>query len=76
MLYVFITKALYGILKSALWWYKELRKKLEAYGFGVNRYNPCVVNADINRKQMTVMWHVDNIKVSHMESLELHKFGQ
>ncbi len=35
VLYVRITKALYGILKSALWWYKELRKMLENYGFEV-----------------------------------------
>ncbi len=54
-MYVCITKALYGMLKSALWWYKELRKKLEAYNFEVNPYNFCVANADMNGKQMTVM---------------------
>ncbi len=64
------------MLKLALWWYKKLRKKLEAYDFEVNPYDPCVTNADINGSQMTVMWHVDDLKVSHMEQTKLKKFGQ
>ncbi len=76
LLYVCITKARYGILKSAPWWYKELRKKLENYGFEVNLYNPCVANADVNGSQMTATWYVDDLKVSHMELMELKKVGQ
>ncbi len=75
VLYVRITKALHSMLKSALWWYKELRKNLEVYGFEINPYDPCAANSDINRKQMTVTWHVDELKVSHMELSELQKFG-
>ncbi len=48
---------------------------MEAYGFEVNLYDPCVAYVDLNRNQMTVTWHVDDLKVSHMESLELQKFG-
>ena len=36
VLYVRIAKALYGMLKSALWWYKELRKRLKEFRFKVN----------------------------------------
>ncbi len=53
------------MLKSALWFYKELRADLEADGFIVNDYDPCVANKIDNWTQMTVTWHVDDLKVSH-----------
>ena len=64
MLYVHMNKALYGLLQSALLFYKKLRKDLEDYGFKINLYDPCVANTMINGHQMTVMWHVDDPKVS------------
>jgi len=70
-----LSKALYGMLKSALWFYEKLRKDLEAYGFKVNPYDPCVANADINGSQMTVTWHVDDLKVSHADEKEIDKFA-
>ena len=74
-LYVKLSKALYGMLKSALWFYGKLRKDLEAYGFKVNPYDPCVANAEINGSQMTVTWHVDDLKVSHADEKEIDKFA-
>ena len=65
ILYVKMSKALYGMLKSALWFYKKLKKDLEAYWFLINPYDLCVANSMINGKQMTVTWHVDDLKVSH-----------
>ena len=56
--YVRIQKALYGCLKSALLFYENLVEDLEAYGFRVNPYNPCVANNMIGGKQLTVCWHV------------------
>ena len=47
MLYVKMSKALYGILKLALWFYKKLKVDLEAYGFTINPYDPCVANTMI-----------------------------
>ena len=38
ILYVKMSKALYGMLKSALWFYKKLKKDLKSYGFVVNPY--------------------------------------
>ncbi len=49
---------------------------MEAYGFEVNLYDSCVANTNVSGKKMTVTWHVENLKVSHMESLELQKFCQ
>ena len=36
MLYVRLSKALYGLLESALLFYKKLHGELEEYGFKVN----------------------------------------
>ncbi len=43
-LYVCMTKALYGMLKSALWFYEKLRDDLDANGFIINDYDPCIAN--------------------------------
>jgi hypothetical protein len=42
----------------------------------LNPYDPCVTNKMVNGKQMTVCWHVDNLKVSHMDLAEVTRFGQ
>jgi len=73
LLYVKMSKALYGMLKSALWFYKKL--DLKHYGFVINPYDPCVANATINGKQMTVTCHVDDLKVSHKDPAEITKFA-
>ena len=67
LLYVKTNKSRYGMLKSALQFYKKFRSDIEEYGFKVNPYNPCVANADLNGHQMTVTWHVDDLKVSHKD---------
>ena len=43
-------------------------------GFEVNPYDPCVANKMINGTQITVTWHVDDLKISHKESDEVTKF--
>jgi len=42
-------------------------------GFELNPYDPCVANKMINGKQMTIGWHVDDCKVSHVEEAEVDK---
>ena len=74
ILYVRLLKALYGLLRSALLFYKKLRGDLEKMGFEVNPYNPCVANKMINGSQMTVTWHVNDLKISHKESTGVKKF--
>ena len=65
MLYVRLSKALYGMLRAALFFYKRLMSDLEGMGFEVNLYDPCVAKKMVNGHQMTVYWHVDDLKVSH-----------
>ena len=52
MLYVRLSKALYGMLRAALLFYKKLRGDLEDMGFEVNPY-PCVANKSIKGAQCT-----------------------
>ena len=76
VLYVRLQKALYSCLKSALLFYKKLVADLEAYGFKINPYNPCVANKMIGGKQLTVCWHLDNLKTSCVDANEVTKMIQ
>jgi len=67
ILYVKMLKALYGMLKSSLLYYKKFRKDIEEIGFEVNPYDPCVANRMVNGKQHTIVWHVDDLKSSHVD---------
>ena len=72
-LYVRLQKALYGCLKSALLFYKKLVGDLEAYGFKINPYDPCVANKMIGGKQLTVCWHMYDLKISCVDANEVTK---
>ena len=50
LLYVKINKALYGLLKSVLLFYKKLVASIEAYCFQDSPHDPYVANAMINGK--------------------------
>jgi hypothetical protein len=73
VLYVKLQNALYGCLMSALLFYLKLVADLEAKYFEINPHNPCVANKMIKGKQFTVRWHVDAVKLSHMEEGEVTK---
>ena len=67
VLYVELRKALYGTMRAALLFWKLLTSKLEAWGFKINPYDWCVANKTINGQQCTIIWHVDDLKISHAE---------
>ena len=67
VLYVVLKKALYGTLRAALLFWRKLTKHLVDQGFVINPYNWCVVNKTINNKQCTIVWHVDDLKISHVK---------
>ena len=46
---------------------------MEAFGFEVNPYDPCVANKMANGSQITVTWHVDDLKILHKDSGEVTK---
>ena len=67
IIYAKANKAIYGTLKAALLFWKKLKGKLEEWGFVQNPYDPCTMNKIINGRQATIVWHVDDLKISHCE---------
>ena len=66
VLYLVLKKALYGCVKSALLFWEDLSGKLIKRGYILNPYDRCVANKVINGSQMTIIWHVDDLKMSHV----------
>lgn len=58
---------MYGTIQAAKLWYLNLSKTLEDMGFEVNPYYGCVMNKMVDGKQYTVVWHIDDLKVSHVD---------
>ena len=67
VLYLQLLKALYGCVQSALLWYELFSSTLEKEGFVINPVEPCVANKIINGKVCTVLWYVDDVKISHVD---------
>ena len=76
VLYVIVVNTLYGIFVYSSLFHKNLEKDLENSGFIVNPYDICLVNCRVNRKQHTVVQHVDNIKSSHVKLRVNNQFIQ
>ena len=68
VIYVVMSKALYGMLESSLLYYKKFRNDIEGRGYTVNPYDACVANKVVEDKQHTVCWHVDDLKASHVNT--------
>ena len=66
VIYVKLKKALYGTLQAALLFWKDLSGKLESWGYDTDPYNPSAINKIINEEQKALLWHVDNIKMLHV----------
>ena len=56
--------------------YNSLAVDLEAYGFIINPYEPCVANKTIGGKQLTVCWYVEDLKISCVDTNEVTKMIQ
>jgi hypothetical protein len=67
LIYCRLNVALYGTLKAAILFWKNLTGFLKEQGFEINPYDWCVANKMINRKQCTIVWHVDDLKISHVD---------
>ena len=67
VLYSRVLQAIYGCIESALLWYNLFKSTLEGMGFTINPYDRCVANKIVNGHQCTVVWYVDDAKVSHKD---------
>jgi hypothetical protein len=65
-IYLMLRKALYGCIKSALLFWENFSGKLIMRGYELNVYDRCVANKIINNTQITIIWHVDDLKISHV----------
>ena len=66
VIYTELDKGLYGMLQAALLFWQNLHGFLvNTIGFTPNPYDHCVVNKEIDGKQYTIGWHIDDIKISH-----------
>ena len=75
VMYMELLKALYSTLHAArLFWQKLSKQLIDVWGFTPNKYDDCVVNKTTKGHQMTVVWHVDDLKVSQVDSKEVDKF--
>jgi Reverse transcriptase (RNA-dependent DNA polymerase) len=66
-LYVRCNKAIYGCVVSGMLWYELFSTTLEQNGFTINPYDFCVANATIEGSQCTIVWYVDDTKISHAQ---------
>ena len=64
------------MLVTAMLFYHKLTKALLSYGYKLNPYDLCVANNMVNSKQLTVCWHVDNLKSSHINPKVNNEFLQ
>ena len=44
-----------------------MKKLINEWNFEPNKYDNCVMNKCVEGKQLTVSWHMDDPKVSHMD---------
>ena len=71
VLYVELVKALYGTIRAALIFWRKFTKQLINWGFTVNPYDWCVANKQVQGSQLTITWHVDDLKISHVNKAVL-----
>ena len=62
-------------MKAAVLYYKRFVKNLKSIGFALNPYDSCVTNKTLQYKQLTVVWHVDDIKFSHVDLVVVANTG-
>ena len=48
-----------------MFFWKNVPTYLKSWGFEINPYNWCVANNMADGKQITAVWHVDDLKISH-----------
>jgi hypothetical protein len=64
-IYLRLTRALYGCILSAQQFWKHLSTNLLSNGYVLIKYDPCVANKEIDGSQITIVWHVDDLKISN-----------
>jgi hypothetical protein len=53
--------------KSSYTLREKLSCQLQEWGFTINPYSACVANKIIDGHQCTILWHVNDLKISHVK---------
>ena len=69
VLYVHITQAIYRMVVSAKLIYCKQTKAWLSYSLELDPYDPCVLNKMVNGEQLTIFWHVADLKSSHIDPM-------
>ena len=70
-LYGKLNRALYGTILGVKLFYNKLSLELVKLEFEQNPYNKCTFNKMVNGEQLTIVFHVDNLKASHKQQAVL-----
>ena len=66
VIYAELNRALYGTLQAVLLFWKDLSKFfVDDIRFMINQYDWCIHHKDIDGKQCTTGWHVNDLTISH-----------
>jgi hypothetical protein len=78
LLYAKLSKAIYSFLESFLILYKKIVDDLMKHSspFTINPYDPCITNATIAGYQMTITWHINDLKILHIDPFQVTKLYQ
>jgi len=60
--------AIYGTMVVSLLYYHKFTKSLTLIHFEMNPYDPCIANKMVDGKQMTICYHMDDCKLSHVST--------
>ncbi len=53
---------------AALLYYKKFVKSLTKQGYNINPYGGCLANKVVKGKQVTICFHINDFKISHISS--------
>ena len=70
ILHVKLQKSIYSYLNAALLFCEKLDRDIQMIKVVIKSYDPCVANKMVNGKQLTMIWHMDNLKLSHVYERE------
>ena len=75
LMYREMNRAIYRHLLSGILWYQKLKGHLEEWGFEMNPYNERTFNKVINGAQCTLLYHVNDLKISHQDLSVIQKMA-
>ena len=70
-MYVYLRKVMYRNLKSSMLYNEFFSEDIKEYGFVIHPYYPCNRNKWTDKWKITVVWHVNNMKVSHKNKKDM-----